>query len=274
MSPTVEVEVRRNRHGSVLAYADRDRAARLLEDHRAVIQSLYDLVDRRHGSDGEIVARLAIREDERVVDELELCDRFRRDLDPNRAIALVEDLRYHAGERELVTDGGEDIPNAERVLFDAIEEYYDDSRCGAPVSDVVQEMLTEPYIDVAEVGRVLQDRYFDGTIYQPSETTVARVAADGGEPTSDTLHLSSENGLWIPMELRSFTGQVVFRTPRATIQHFQSGGGSLDAYYPMIDSSHFGNADELSSPQNPKLAPNQVSIKPQGENARVFEVDQ
>lgn len=49
MSPTVEVEVRRNRHGSVLAYADRDRAARLLADHRAVLQSLYDLDDRRHG---------------------------------------------------------------------------------------------------------------------------------------------------------------------------------------------------------------------------------
>ncbi|MDZ5812392.1 hypothetical protein U4E84_13665 [Halorubrum sp. AD140] len=107
MSPTVEVEVRRNRHGSVLAYADRDRAARLLEDHRAVIQSLYDLVDRRHGSDGDIVARLSVREDARVVDELDLRDRFRRDMEADRAISLVEDLRYHAGEKELVADGGE-----------------------------------------------------------------------------------------------------------------------------------------------------------------------
>ena len=106
MNPTVEVEVRRNRHGSVLAYADRDRAARLLADHRAVLQSLYDLVDRRNGSDGDIVARLAIRKDARTVDELDLRDRFRRDLEADRAISLVEDLRYHAGERELVTDGG------------------------------------------------------------------------------------------------------------------------------------------------------------------------
>ncbi|WP_241996704.1 hypothetical protein [Halorubrum sp. SD626R] len=94
----------------MLAYADRDRASRLLADHRAVVHALYDLVDRRHGADGETVARLVVREDARVVDELELRDRFRRDLDPDRAISLVEDLRYHAGERELVTDGGIDQP--------------------------------------------------------------------------------------------------------------------------------------------------------------------
>ncbi len=121
MSPTVEVEVRRNRHGSVLAYADRDRASRLLTDHRAVLQSLYDLVDRRHGSDGETVARLVIREDARTVDELNLRDRFRRDLDPNRAIALVEDLRYHAGEHELVTDGGRDPDDDLTRIADALE---------------------------------------------------------------------------------------------------------------------------------------------------------
>jgi len=73
-----------------------------------VLQSLYDLVDRRHGADGETVARLAVREDSRVVDELDLRDRFRRDLEADRAISLVEDLRYHAGERKLVTDGGVD----------------------------------------------------------------------------------------------------------------------------------------------------------------------
>ena len=121
MSPTVEVEVRRNRHGSVLAYADRDRAARLLADHRSVLQSLYDLVDRRHGSDGETVARLTIREDTRTVDELELRDRFRRELNANRAISLVEDLRYHAGERELVTDGGHDPDDDLTRIADALE---------------------------------------------------------------------------------------------------------------------------------------------------------
>jgi len=127
MSPTVDVEVRRNRHGSVLAYADRDRAARLLADHRAVLQSLYDLVDRRHGSDGETVARLAVREDSRIVDELDLRDRFRRDLEADRAIALVEDLRYHAGERELVTDGGEDRSG------DGAYRIQTSDCCGAPI---------------------------------------------------------------------------------------------------------------------------------------------
>ena len=116
MSPTVEVEVRRNRHGSVLAYADRGRAARLLEDHRSVLQSLYALVDRRHGADGEVVARLSVREDARVGDGLDLRDRFRRDLDADRAISLVEDLRYHAGEHELVTDGGKKVDGAGGVI--------------------------------------------------------------------------------------------------------------------------------------------------------------
>ena len=117
MTPAVEVEVRRNRHGSVLAYADRDRASRLLADHRAVLHALYDLVDRRHGADGETVARLSVREDSRVVDELDLRDRFRRDLEVDRAISLVEDLRYHAGERELVADGGETLvePDGHRI---------------------------------------------------------------------------------------------------------------------------------------------------------------
>ena len=200
MTPTVEVVVRRNRHGSVLAYAERDCAARLLADHRSVLRSLYALVDRRHGADGETVARLGVREDTRVVDELDLRDRFRRDLDADRAISLVEDLRYHAGERELVTDGGEEADNQE-------------------------------------------------------------------------LHLSYERGLWIPPELREFTAQVVFRTPRSTIQHFESAPGHLDAYYGMIDETHFGDIKEFRDPQNPELAPNRVSIKHQGEEPQVFEVD-
>ncbi|OYR45254.1 hypothetical protein [Halorubrum sp. Hd13] len=119
MSP-VEVEIRRNRYGSVLAYSDRDRASRLLADHRAVLQSLYDLVDRRHGTDGDVVARLHVRDEERRVKGLDLADRFRRNLEADRAIALVEDVRYHAGERELVTDGGRPNQDLERIA-DALE---------------------------------------------------------------------------------------------------------------------------------------------------------
>lgn len=76
--------------------------------HPSVLQSLYALVDRRHGSDGETVAGLAVRKDTRFVDELDLRDRFRRDLDADRAISVAKDLRYHAVGRELVTDGGVD----------------------------------------------------------------------------------------------------------------------------------------------------------------------
>ena len=82
-----------------------------------------------------------------------------------------------------------------------------------------------------------------------------------------------DSGLWIPPEFREFTAQVVFRTPRATIQHFQSGGGELDPFYGLIDESHFGDTDDLLDPRNPDLAPNKVSIKPQGEDPVRLEVD-
>lgn len=90
---------------------------------------------------------------------------------------------------------------------------------------------------------------------------------------SRSTHLWGVDGLWIPPDLREFTAQVVFRTPRATIQHFQSGGGELDAYYGMIDESHFGEPEELYDCPNPELAPNRVSIKPQGEDPVILEVD-
>lgn len=88
---------------------------------------------------------------------------------------------------------------------------------------------------------------------------------------SSEPHLD-DRGLWIPPHLREFTSQIVFRTPRATIQHFESGGGELDPYYGMIDESHFGDPDEMMDPKNPELAPNRVSIKPQGEEAVVYEI--
>ena len=88
---------------------------------------------------------------------------------------------------------------------------------------------------------------------------------------SETTHVDAD-GLRMPPALRTVTGQIVFRTPRATIQHFQSGGGETDAYYPLIDETHFGRLEELDAAQNPELAPNRVSIKPRGETPRVFEV--
>jgi len=96
-------------------------------------------------------------------------------------------------------------------------------------------------------------------------------AADSvNDDESRELHIG-ENGLWIPPEIRGFEKQVVFRTPRATIQHF--GSGDLEPYYGMIDATHFGQEDEMDSLQNPELLPNTVSIKEQGQPAKTFPVN-
>jgi ribosomal protein S27AE len=114
----------------------------------------------------------------------------------------------------------------------------------------------------------------DGQVAYPTPGTM-QVCTDGGQVgdgADRSTHLG-ESGLWIPPELREFQGQIVFRTPRSTIQHFQSGGGQMDGYYGLIDESHFGAPDEFRDPNNPDLAPDRVSIKPQGENAVVLDVD-
>lgn len=96
-------------------------------------------------------------------------------------------------------------------------------------------------------------------------------ATDGGSDA--TTHIDDGSGLWIPPELREFTGQVVFRTPRATIQHFERDGGQLDPYYSMIDETHFGDPEAMLDPKNPELAPDRVRIKPQGEDPVTLRVD-
>lgn len=97
--------------------------------------------------------------------------------------------------------------------------------------------------------------------------------SDGGTyrpEDGDTLYVDDERGLWVPPSLREFDRQVVFRTPKGTIQHF--GSEPLDAFYALIDESAFGEAGEIRDCRNPELAPNRVSIKPQGDEPLVFEV--
>ncbi|RDZ61388.1 hypothetical protein C5B90_19130 [Haloferax sp. Atlit-12N] len=89
--------------------------------------------------------------------------------------------------------------------------------------------------------------------------------------TVENLHIDDDRGLWIPPRLRKFDQQVVFRTPSGTIQHF--GTEPLDAYYGMIDESHFGDIDQLDGARNPHLAPNRVSIKHTGGDAETFDVE-
>lgn len=87
----------------------------------------------------------------------------------------------------------------------------------------------------------------------------------------EALHVDADRGLWVPPEVRSFDKQIVFRTPRSTIQHF--GSTSMDPYYGLIDERSFGDPEDMRDPRNPELAPNLVSIKKQGEEAIVFEVE-
>lgn len=89
-----------------------------------------------------------------------------------------------------------------------------------------------------------------------------------------TIHIG-ESGLWIPHEMREFEGQIVFRTPTGTIQHFESNGGELEPYYGLIQADDFCEETSMdpSELQNPDLAPNKVSIKKQGEEAVIYEVD-
>ena len=88
---------------------------------------------------------------------------------------------------------------------------------------------------------------------------------------SRETHIDDELGLFIPQDLREFESQIVFRTPRATIQHF--GSQPLDGYYGMIHADQFGDPGEMSDPKNPDLAPNRVKIKPQGEEPVTLTVE-
>jgi hypothetical protein len=102
----------------------------------------------------------------------------------------------------------------------------------------------------------------------------AEVATDGGQAVESAgreTHIDDERGLFIPEDLREFDSQIVFRTPRATIQHF--GSQSVDAYYGMIYADQFGDPDEMRDPKNPELAPNREKIKPQGEEPVTLTVD-
>lgn len=53
----------------------------------------------------------------------------------------------------------------------------------------------------------------------------------------------TEDGVVIPEELRETDGQVIIRTPRATVQHYSLP--KLGPTYAIVDQSHFGDADEI-----------------------------
>jgi predicted RNA-binding Zn-ribbon protein involved in translation (DUF1610 family) len=92
-----------------------------------------------------------------------------------------------------------------------------------------------------------------------------------GREVPDETHLDSD-GLYIPHSLREFDRQVVIRTPRTTHQFFSSDG-ELPAYYGLVTDDEFGDPAEFREAKNPELAPDRVSIKPEGEDAVVLTVD-
>lgn len=95
-----------------------------------------------------------------------------------------------------------------------------------------------------------------------------QIATDGGLNERRETHVDAVKGLWIPPEFRTDEGQVVIRTPRATIQHW----GGLDAYYGMVDGTHFGHPDQWHAPKNPDLAPMAVRIKVEGKDPVEFDI--
>ena len=145
---------------------------------------------------------------------------------------------------------------------------------GCPVCNTQREVSADDWeATVAKHNERAHEGYHTARLKRailPDE----RLVTDGGvtdRAKSDSLHVDADHGLWLPPEIREFEQQVVFRTPRATVQHF--GPAPLDPYYGLIDEDSFGDPEDFRDPKNPELAPNRVSIKKQGEEPIVFEVE-
>ena len=145
---------------------------------------------------------------------------------------------------------------------------------GCPACNTQLEVSADEWkATIAEHNERAHDGYHTARLKRailPEE----RLVTDGGVADcvdTDALHVDADHGLWLPPEIRTYDKQIVFRTPRTTIQHF--GSDDLDPYYGLIDEDSFGDPGDFRDPKNPELAPNRVSIKPQGEEAIVFEVE-
>ena len=90
---------------------------------------------------------------------------------------FCEACGYASFDRITMADGGE-TASVETLLFEAIAENFDEEQSGAPVGDVVQEVISEQSIDIADFGHALRELYFDGQLYQPSPTTICQTAQD------------------------------------------------------------------------------------------------
>jgi hypothetical protein len=172
------------------------------------------------------------------------------------AKAGVEDTAY---EQEIRADGGR---------TEASNEAAGHHPAACPDCEIGDVTIINP--DCQRPRMSCRNCDWDSITGNPDPPGHDELATDGGQAVGpiDQTHVDSENGLWVPSELRD-ASQIVFRTPRATVQSY----GDIGAYHEGIDASHFGAADEFDDVQNPELVPDMVSIKPAGEDARQFAVE-
>jgi hypothetical protein len=93
---SLRVRARRNQNGSLLEWhpADVDEVEELLEKPGLVIVTLYELVDRRLVSDGDVVATVDVWPVSGEVEEIQVQEDVHRD----RSAWIVDDVRqsiYH-----------------------------------------------------------------------------------------------------------------------------------------------------------------------------------
>jgi hypothetical protein len=136
--------------------------------------------------------------------------------------------------------------------------------CCDPDFDTNPDPPADAYGEAPPAGVPPERHAYDERLKRESSVDIR---CDGGHRETHV----DEDGLRIPRHLREFDQQIIIRTPAGTIQHF--GSDPLDAYYGMVTPDDFGPVEEIRDPRNADLAPNKVSIKPQGEDAEVFEVE-
>lgn len=87
----LRIRARRGKRGSILEWhpADEDDARELMENHALVVTTIYELVDRRKVSDGDVVATIAIWPKSGSIEDIEVPDEYLRD----RSQWVLDDVR-------------------------------------------------------------------------------------------------------------------------------------------------------------------------------------
>lgn len=81
----------------------------------------------------------------------------------------------------------DEIAVVEGAIRDAIREKDQDDRPGAPIGDVVEDVLERRDVALSDLGLKLYEMYRQGEIYRPEVDTVALTVTDGGRNVSDRI---------------------------------------------------------------------------------------